>query len=280
MANFDKRVKANKTAVSRPWDDPADIVVCTTQDFLDGKLPIILVIRDEGAGRGLAGWQFLDGQPLEGREPAGVAKPDLLILDPTLVEVTDLPIGWYAEREGPGGPWKRGPLAEKSEKEPVDNELSPEADQFLAEACQEYEAKQATLDRDWKFDSAQEWWFEQDTGVLELKFADGSRLEATAQILGSYSEEDNTWEWSWNNPCADDHMAEHSRMVKQLGKRLGLEYLEESPIPIPVEAVDRGHLAYLCGIALKATGAPGVFEGRLEGLRIFYTLTCLRWANK
>src|SRR5437660_4673128 len=117
----------------------------------------------------------------------------------------------------------------------IDDALSPEADRFLAEACAEFEHKQAVLDRDWRFDSAQEWGFDQNTGVLWLTFSDGSRLEANAQILGSYSAEDQSWQWAWSNRNADDAMALDSRKVKELGERLGIAYLQEDVIPLPNE---------------------------------------------
>jgi len=190
-------------------------------------------------------------------------------------------VGWSAEREQPGAPWRRAPSSGEDEQQPEsDDDLSPEADKFLAEACDEYEEKQRAFEKQWRFDSIREWGFDQDNGILSLSLEDGSYVEASAQIIGSYSSKDDTWEWAWNNPCADDRMAEHSRMIKELGKCLGLDYLQESPIDVPAEAVEKGHLGYFCAIALKATGAAGVFDGPYnESLRIFYTLNDLRWAN-
>jgi hypothetical protein len=60
-----------------------------------------------GVGDGLGGWLFLDGPDMAGRKPTGIAKVDLLKMDPTLAEVTDLPVGWQASREARGQPWKR-----------------------------------------------------------------------------------------------------------------------------------------------------------------------------
>src|SRR5262245_8035360 len=148
-----------------PWDDPSDIAVVTTQEILDGRLPILLVIRDPGPG----GWQFLDGEPLEGRDPVAIAKPDLLQLDPRLVEVTNLPVGWFAEREQPGAPWRRARSSGGDEEQSNSNDaLSPEADKFLAEACEEHEDKQRAFEKQWRFDSIRQWGFDQDTGILSL----------------------------------------------------------------------------------------------------------------
>jgi len=63
-------------------------------------------------------WQFL-GDTMS--DPGGVLScfHHPIDKDPTLKELADLPIGWYAEREKPGQPWIRYPLP-PSESEPED----------------------------------------------------------------------------------------------------------------------------------------------------------------
>src|SRR5262249_10286630 len=89
------------------WDDPVDIAALAVPEVASGQKPALLVAHDLGLGEGLGGWLFLDGDDTAGREPTGIAKVDLLKMDPTLAEVTDLPVGWQARREGPGKPWTR-----------------------------------------------------------------------------------------------------------------------------------------------------------------------------
>lgn len=89
------------------WDDPVDIAALTLPEVAARKNPVLLVIHDLGVGEGLGGWLFLDGQEMAGRKPTGIAKVDLLRMDSTLAEVTDLPVGWQASREARGKPWKR-----------------------------------------------------------------------------------------------------------------------------------------------------------------------------
>src|SRR4051794_31778870 len=81
-------------APARAWDDPLDIAVTTVAEVANGERPVLIVVRDAGVGGGLGGWQMYDGQDLFGRSPVCVAKPELMALDPTLAEVTDLPVGW------------------------------------------------------------------------------------------------------------------------------------------------------------------------------------------
>ena len=89
------------------WDSPIDIAALTLPEVAAGQKPVLLVIHDLGVGDGLGGWLFLDGPDMAGRKPTGIAKVDLLKMDPTLADVTDLPVGWQASREALGKPWKR-----------------------------------------------------------------------------------------------------------------------------------------------------------------------------
>src|SRR5436190_12450447 len=68
----------------------------------------------------------------------------------------------------------------------LDAPLSREADQFLADATDEFNAKQKALNRDW-LRSFKQWGFEQQSGTFRLEFADGSEAHFDGQILGSYS---------------------------------------------------------------------------------------------
>jgi hypothetical protein len=87
------------------WDDPLDPVVITVDEIVDRTQEVRLVIHDEGHG----GWQFLDGHDVTGREPVVIPKVELLAIDPSLKEITDLPEGWRARRESAGQTWMRQP---------------------------------------------------------------------------------------------------------------------------------------------------------------------------
>jgi hypothetical protein len=92
------------------WNDAVDIAALTLPEIAAGLQPVLFVTHDLGVGDGLGGWVFLGSDGTVGREPTAIAKVELLKLDPTLAEVTDLPVGWQASREAPGKPWRREKL--------------------------------------------------------------------------------------------------------------------------------------------------------------------------
>lgn len=249
---------------------PLDIAVVTTQDIADGKSPAIYATRDK------LGLQFLDADETEGRKPVAIAKADLLKLDPSVAEVADLPVGWYAWRNSADSPWERAPLPEQ--EEPQDEPLSPEADQFLAAACAEYDVKQETLEQsEWRLASCAEWGFDDTSGVVTVRFEDASEWQADGQFLGSFSPDDQTFQWAWDSPDMSEHLTRDSRLVKDIGERFGLRYLLMGGgcFPLPgTEFVD-----YLCRIALKATNSVGVMEAQADGMIGLIMLKNPKWIH-
>jgi len=94
------------------WDSPTQPAAVTLQEILDGSHDVLWVSHDVGPG----GWQFLDGQDVKYREPVAVEKWKILELDEGLKAVTDLPVGWFAERADKHSTWTRAesPQAEST----------------------------------------------------------------------------------------------------------------------------------------------------------------------
>lgn len=147
------------------------------------------------------------------------------------------------------------------------DDLSPDADRWLDEAGEEFNFKQTALTRQW-LGQLDRWEFSASTGVLTLFHPDGSRSIATAEILGSFSPEEATWEWAWNNPNMPQRFTRKSLSVKSIGEQLGLEYLVNGVVPIRDDAEEL--TSYLCSIGVKATAAAGIFRGGDERLPVYF----------
>jgi hypothetical protein len=66
-----------------------------------GEEPITYVSHDSEDGA----WQFLGDSMSGGKKPVIVCFHHPVDNDPSLKELADLPVGWYAERSKPGEPW-------------------------------------------------------------------------------------------------------------------------------------------------------------------------------
>jgi hypothetical protein len=86
-----------------PFDQPRNCGTLTMRQILDGSEPILLVSHDADDH----GWQFIgisDASVADGRI---VCLEEIVRLDPTVLEVANLPPGWQAVRGEIGGQWSR-----------------------------------------------------------------------------------------------------------------------------------------------------------------------------
>ena len=95
------------------FEDPPNLAVITTRGVVEGRDWIAYVSHDADDG----GWQFHDSDPAPPQESEAmvVSLRSIVQLDPTIVDLVDLPIGWRAWRESKGVPWHRTPATRKTE---------------------------------------------------------------------------------------------------------------------------------------------------------------------
>ena len=280
---FRRKSSSDSARIGQTWGDSLDVAITTTQEIIDGKQPIVLVIHDEGIGRGWGGWQFLDGESMEEREPVAIAKEDLLKLDPTIRWVTDLPVGWCAVRDAKDSPWQRRPVRASEGGTTVElgrpdteAELPPEARAFLDVAVDEFNRKMAALDSVWHFKDLRRWDFDVEAGRFTLELQDGTEVAADGDILGSYRPADHSWEWAWNNPDARPEARQATLAVKEFGEKHGIRYLTDGMVEVP-----EGEFAtYLSAIAIKVLGAEGAYYGEADAITYVIALKNLTWLKR
>ena len=88
------------------FEEPPNVAVIASRKIVNGKGWIAHVAHDESDG----GWQFHDNEPLNEDHAAVVSLEDIVLLDPSIVELSDLPLGWRAWRESHVSPWKRAEI--------------------------------------------------------------------------------------------------------------------------------------------------------------------------
>ncbi|MGD1944362.1 MAG: hypothetical protein ACFB0G_23950 [Leptolyngbyaceae cyanobacterium] len=88
-----------------PFDSPENCAVITLAQIMEGSTPILYVTRDEDDG----GWQFLDGGNVTEENAMVVSLRRIADYDPTIKQLANLPVGWYAVRSAIDKPWKRNP---------------------------------------------------------------------------------------------------------------------------------------------------------------------------
>ena len=93
------------SAHSWPFDQPRNCAVFTTRKVLEGAEPILHVTHDFDDH----GWQFLGGDA-RGEDAKIIALHEAVELDPSVLQLADLPSGWHAWRDSIDSPWRREAL--------------------------------------------------------------------------------------------------------------------------------------------------------------------------
>lgn len=85
------------------FPDPPHTGVYLSESVHKGVEPVTYVSHDSEDGA----WQFLGDSMSDGGGPVLSCFHHPIDNDPSLKELADLPLGWYAERSKPGEPWLR-----------------------------------------------------------------------------------------------------------------------------------------------------------------------------
>ncbi|QDU43166.1 hypothetical protein Mal52_16380 [Symmachiella dynata] len=101
---------------------------------------------------------------------------------------------------------------------------SKEFREFLDASLEELSAK-TEANEAWGLGTFDGWNLDQETGMLKFSNADGTEAVAPAQIIGSFSTNDNTWLWAWDNPSILDSLKADSLKVKEYGETNNVERL-------------------------------------------------------
>lgn len=92
-----------------PFDQPSNCASITLRSIIAHGVPILHVMHDAEDH----GWQFLDGKAVESENVAVVSLGAIVRLDPSVLEIADMPAGWSATRESKSSPWRRVPPRNK-----------------------------------------------------------------------------------------------------------------------------------------------------------------------
>jgi hypothetical protein len=195
-----------------PFSDPRDLAVFTVDPLLTGEQPVLEVHHQVFDGS----WQFLTGDEVGADDWRLVRLAEVVGKDPTLLQIADLPLGWYAERTSEQAPWQRQRIFPTTWPE-----LVAQADAY-AEECQErLKAEYSLLDYP-RYD------YDQESATLLFSGADRPNLKFTIQVIGSWAAEAGSWLWAWENDSILLGAREHVHVLQKFGLENGFQRLSEA----------------------------------------------------
>jgi len=103
MGLLERLFGARRSKTTWAFDQGPGVAAITTAAVLEGREPVRIVEHDADDHS----WTFLCGTTSDPGDGRVVAMGQIVALDPTLVEVAELPPGWTATRSGAGAEWSR-----------------------------------------------------------------------------------------------------------------------------------------------------------------------------
>lgn len=88
---------------SWPFNDPPNVAVFTNKRIVEKTDWIRRVTHDEDDGA----WQFHPQNGTSEEEASVVSLRTIVDIDPSILSLSDLPLGWCASRETQSGAWNR-----------------------------------------------------------------------------------------------------------------------------------------------------------------------------
>jgi hypothetical protein len=239
-----------------PFSDPPNLATYTVERVLRGTHPVLYVSHDVSDGA----WQFLTGDDVALEDAKLVCLADVVNTDTSLRELSDLPLGWYAERATPAAPWTRRagfPIAWQ--------ELLAEA-QSYTRACQERLKDEFSLLQWERYDYSEE----ASSLIFSSNCKPGDKM--SIQIIGSWSALSKSWLWACDNDSILTSAAECVHLLKTYGEQHGFERLA-TPY-WTAEEVDAWEMAATACLLLHG---DGVYRAPHDDLATFMVVRQPEW---
>lgn len=167
--------------------------------------------------------------------------------------------------DGADQPAAEKPSADKgtpaSEKVPAEEDYEALLEKSMTELRLKTEVHKA-----WGFGSFEQWSFDQESGKLVWSNADGTMATAPAQIVGTFSANDDTWLWAWANRSIDESLTQHARQVREYGKKHNISRLTDRKWK--GEEADGWQMAAL---VMKLNAAQGAYRVEAGKTVVFFT---------
>lgn len=107
---------------------------------------------------------------------------------------------------------------------------------------------------------------DQENSKIVFSNEDGTRVEADAQLIGSFETKSQNWRWAWANKSILDSMKKDSEAVREFGAKHGLEKLTEAGWD---GTEDDGW--QMAALALKINNRKGIYRGQAGSMFVYIT---------
>lgn len=147
--------------------------------------------------------------------------------------------------------------------------------EFQSECMSDLKVKIAKTVEGWHLTDFTHFDLDQTTGELVFSDDEAPRVRCSVQIIGTLSQQTNTWLWAWESPWVVDEMQKSARRVRDFGERRQLTDLTNAKY-----VADEAHAWNMTAIAAKLEDAEGAYRVPNRDVYVFMILTSISEADQ
>lgn len=169
----------------------------------------------------------------------------------------------YDDSEEAGGTINASPVADLLGGL-VDVPQANRAESFLQQAMVALKAQTAHNTETWGLGTEVQWNLDMNAGSLHFTFADGRKLSAAVQVVGTYNTDNDSFLWGWDHPSVPEPLRRAARLVREYGQAQGIEAFTTR-----TTGCTEADAWSFAAVAAQLDGAAGAYRGDAGGTWIY-----------
>lgn len=169
----------------------------------------------------------------------------------------------YDDSDEVGGSANSGPVADVLGGL-VDAPQAPSAESFLQQAMVALQAQTAHNTETWGLGTEAQWSLDMNAGSLHFAFADGRKLSAPVQVVGTYNTANGSFLWGWDHPSVPEPLRRAARRVYDYGQTHAIDAFTTRS----THCSESDAWAYTA-VAAQFDAAAGAYRGDANGTWVY-----------
>nr|CAP47898.1 putative integron gene cassette protein [uncultured bacterium] len=141
-----------------------------------------------------------------------------------------------------------------------------DVDKFITQSVTGLGSQTEAHSATWHLGEEEEWFVEQEAGLIRFTFADGTVAEGVVQIIGTFNPEDSTFLWAWDHSSVQEPLREHAKLAREFGVEHQLSGYTNRKVTCTEEDAWE-----FTAVAARLAEANGAYRGDAGGPWVYMT---------
>lgn len=141
---------------------------------------------------------------------------------------------------------------------------TPTADTFIQQALKALQDQTARNTATWGLGTEVQWNLDMNAGRLFFTFADGKKLSAAVQVVGTYNTANSSFFWGWEHPSVPEPLRRAAHRARDYGQAHDIEALTTR-----TTSCTQADAWNFTAVAAELDGAAGAYRGDAGGTWVY-----------